>query len=191
MHVKRFLSERERFLAAPPRVEFLNLQRGQGDNRSVKPSGTLGERMVAAALQVSLRELAPDTLTADEDSEEAPSVAALRAALTDQPWVVAMFTENGAPAQAPNVAELQAEVDEAWKLVHASSCSALERSAPSLLARADSPLLAVAGLFRMAHVFLGSRRLEQAQRGAAAARRGVREPGDAASPGGQSATRSA
>lgn len=29
-HVKRFLRERERFLAAPPRVEFFNLQRDKG-----------------------------------------------------------------------------------------------------------------------------------------------------------------
>jgi transcriptional regulator with XRE-family HTH domain len=170
---------------------------------------------LAAALHVSVLDLAPTAVTSDEP-DESPAVAALRAALIGQPWLRLAVDDDPPPVSRADLEVLALEVVRSWTLVHEASYMALSEGLPGLLhtteraARrltgadalsaaalaaevyqllaaalaklgepdmgwlaadrairaaemANDPVLAVAGLFRLAHVFLSARRLDEAR----------------------------
>jgi transcriptional regulator with XRE-family HTH domain len=101
--------------------------------RSVDRASVLGQ--IAAVLRVSVSELAPGSLIAEEREVEPAAVQALRTALTGYPSL-----SRGAdvrPFNPTQRAALRYAVDEAWKLVHEGRQTALADALPGLLERAD------------------------------------------------------
>lgn len=102
--------------------------------RSVDRAAVLGQ--LAAVLRVPVGDLAPGSLVEQERDEEAPAVAAVRAALTAYPTLAKPV--NGRPPSGRELIALRYAVDHAWELVSAARQSELAELLPGLLARAEA-----------------------------------------------------